>query len=121
MLYPPLSPVSPPNHHNSDSLQNLLVTSAAAASYGGLPILTPKPAGSGSSSQQQQQQLLRSVSPGIAARKGSEERNIKVDMSEFALFKITNNIKTDMSEFVCEILFFAILLICAKARLMIVF
>jgi hypothetical protein len=27
----------------------------------------------------------------------------------------------DMSEFVCEILFFAILLICAKARLMIVF
>ena len=86
LMYPPLSPVSPPNNNNShESIQNILAShnSASAAMPfaigGGLPSLTPKPH-HGSSSQQQ---LLRSGSPGIAARKGSIERAMKIELSEF--------------------------------------
>ncbi len=94
LMYPPLSPVSPPNNNNShESIQNILAShnSAAAAMPfaigGGLPSLTPKPQ-HGSSSQQQQ--LLRSGSPGIAARKGSIERAMKIELSKFCFqyFKI---------------------------------
>ena len=84
LMYPPLSPVSPPSHAPSggDSALGSASNPHLSSSNNGntFGALNPKP----STLQQLQQPHLRaSVSPGIAVRKNQEERTtIKIDPSK---------------------------------------
>ena len=83
LMYPPLSPVSPPSYAASTSdpalaSNSLLAGSSNGSSFGSIGALNPKP----STLQLQQPHLRASSSPGIAIRKNPEERIIKIDPSK---------------------------------------
>lgn len=83
MLYPPLSPVSPPSHtaNSGDPALGSVSNPHLSSSNGNtFAALNPKPT---TLQQLQQPHLRASVSPGIAVRKNQEERTtIKIDPSK---------------------------------------